>query len=191
MCYTTQNGNGFFNYDVCKECKGARCCQHFGCFYAPEDFIVLRTGTYTEEQQLVILAELAKLGRLSIDMMTLKDRTYGPLNPETLKPDLQRIKNEEGCLFLRVRNAGREVNDFQYFMEEGNYFPCSQWSAERGCSFKEDERPFGGRMIEPRRYGNCVDHTDYTELMLKWLPHQEVLVKLSEKFDGVKLFSLS
>ena len=30
--------NGYYNYEICKECKGQKCCAHFGCMYSPKDF---------------------------------------------------------------------------------------------------------------------------------------------------------
>lgn len=188
MSYTTQRKNGYFNPELCKECKGRGCCQHMGCFYAPSDFIVLSSGEkYSEEEQIVILAKLAEMGMFSIDAVNIRDREFGPLNPNTLKPDLEKINRFDGCLFLRARNTGRQINDFQYFMNEDEFYPCSFWSEENGCSLSDDQRPYTGRMVRPNRI-RCVDETNYTDFFGWWFQHQNVLVKLSQMFDGDQRF---
>lgn len=141
--------NGNYAYDICKRCKGKHCCAHFGCMFSPQDFIVLKDPKYTHEQQLLILTELLKQGKISIDMCWLKDTIFGPLNVMTKRPDIDKISDGDGMLYLRARNKDRPIVDLQYFLKEGGHYPCASWDPEKGCMLSEDERPYGGRMLKP------------------------------------------
>ena len=179
------NKNGYYDYQACKRCKGKGCCQHFPCFYAPWDFIVLSHDKYTHEERLIILTELLKQGKISIDMIWLADQEFGPLNPESKEPDLEKISNEDGCLFLRARAKDHPIIDFQYFLEEGHNFPCINWDPDKGCQYSEEERPYGGCMLKPflavvngenRIY--CHDMVDYEKFVEAWGKHQRLLYDL-------------
>jgi len=141
--------NGYYGYDICRQCKGKKCCAHFGCMYSPHDFIVLKDEKYTHEQRLLILVELLKQGKISIDMCWGKDRYWGPLNPISRKPDIDKMANGDGFLYLRARNKNQPVIDLQQFLNEGNDYPCINWDPEKGCCLSEEERPFIGRMLMP------------------------------------------
>lgn len=141
--------NGYYADEICKECKGKNCCAHFGCMYSPTDFIALTDPKYTHEQQLLILTELVKLGKISIDMCWAKDTFLGPLNPITKRPDIDKISNGDGFLYLRARNKDRPIVDLQFFIEAGGHYPCINWDPEKGCELSRDERPYIGRMLKP------------------------------------------
>lgn len=179
-------GNGYYNYDLCKACKGKRCCAHYGCMYSPEDFIVLGDTKYTHEQRLIILTELLKQGKISIDMCWGTDLYWGPLNPLSKRPDIEKMLNGEGYLYLRARNKNRPVVDFQKFMTESNY-PCINWNPEKGCCLSEEERPYCGRMLNPIVIKDGNGYEDYrcemkndaeTETIKLWARHQELMYDL-------------
>ena len=176
--------NGYYDYDICKECKGKNCCAHFGCMYSAQDFIVLRDEKYTHDQRLMILTELLKQGNISIDMCWMKDRYLGPLHPITKRPDIDKISDGDGALYLRARNKDRPIIDFQYFLEEGKHYPCKNWDPEKGCQFSEEERPYGGRMLKPIAVtsGDITIHTCETvgedDAIKSWLKHQLLLYEL-------------
>ena len=175
---------GYYAYDICKRCKGKRCCAHFGCMYSPTDFIVLRDPRYTHDQQLLILTELLKQGKISIDMCWLKDTYLGPLNPMTHRPDIDKISNGDGMLYLRARNKDQPIVDLQFFLKEGGHYPCASWDPEKGCQLSEEERPYGGRMLKPVAISDesgesyiCED-IGPEEILNLWLKHQLLLYDL-------------
>lgn len=140
---------GYYDYSICSQCKGAHCCAHFGCMYAPQDFEVLRNPESTLEEQLEVLTQLLKEGKISIDMCWLRDPNYGPLHYLTHKPDIDKIANGDGLLYLRARNKGRPIVDLQFFLKKQQHFPCINWDPEKGCMLSEEERPYGGRILKP------------------------------------------
>lgn len=178
-------GNGYYAQHICKECGGKGCCAHFGCMYSPQDFIVLREEKCTHEQRLASLVELVKQGRISIDMVCLKDPSYGPLDPIGKKPDIDRMSDGYGYLFLRARNVNRPVVDFQFFMKTGNHYPCINWNPETGCTLSVDERPAIGRLLNPRlvedpigfSYYDCQQNGD-VEVIKEWGEHQLLMYDL-------------
>lgn len=163
------------NEMICKGCKGKGCCQHFPCFYIADDFKVLREKKYTHEMKVRFLVEYIKIGNVAIDMMCYGDRVYGPLNCLSKKPDIDKISNRDGVLFLRARAKGRPVVDFQLFLDEGGYYPCINWSLEKGCSLMKDERPYTGRMLIPRIGGRCIDTSNYEAFFESWYKNRLVM----------------
>lgn len=166
--------------EMCKKCKGTKCCQHFPCIYAPTDFKVLREEQYTHEQRLKFFKEYIRiLENVSIDMVCLKDLKYGPLNHKSLTPDIDKISKGDGFLFLRARVAGRKIVDFQYFMDENHYYPCCNWSYENGCKLTHEERPYTGRLTIPLCDSkSCKDFTDYNELFAEWKKYSILMYDL-------------
>ena len=163
----------------CKRCKGVNCCQHFPCFYATSDFEVLREReNYTDEQRLEFLLEFIKLG---------KDMDYGPLNPKTMLPDLEKIKNGDGFLFLRARAKNRPIVDFQYFLDADYDWPCIHWSLEEGCDISIDERPFTGVWLIPNDYGACVEAYNDAEFCYGWSTYRELMYELYQRARWLKL----
>ena len=113
----------------------------------------------------------------------MKDRDFGPLHFQTLKPDIDKISNGDGYLFLRARCAGRPVVDFQYFMN-GEDYPCINWNPETGCVLSKIERPAGGRLLKPvlkewggSRYCAC-EQMGEEDILNHWIEHQLVLYDL-------------
>lgn len=187
--------NGYYNYDICKQCKGEHCCAHFGCMYSPNDFIVLKEESYSHEQRLLILTELVKLGKISIDMCWGKDSYLGPLNPISGKPDIDKMSNGDGFLYLRARNKGRPIVDLQHFLDKGNDYPCINWDPEKGCTLSEDERPFIGRMLMPvmiktptgGKVYRCKLHGEVETIDL-WAKHQLLMYDLYLKVRDLKIY---
>ena len=174
--------NGYYAPEICKLCHerkakgfgGPKCCEHMACFYSPSDFAVLRSNAYTHEQRVIFFTEFLKLGKISIDMCCGKDWINGPLHFQTHRPDLDKIGNGDGHLFLRARCAGRNVIDFQYFMEKGHDYPCINWNPNSGCALTAEERPTGGRLLKPilkefdgHKYCAC-EQLGEEELMSAW-----------------------
>ena len=178
-------GDGYYAKHICKECGGRGCCAHFGCMYSPQDFIVLREEKYTHKQRLLILTEMVKMGKISIDMVGLKDLTYGPLDPIGKKPDFDRMMEGYGYLYLRARNANRPVVDLQYFMERGHHYPCCNWDSNIGCTLPDAERPTIGRLLKPvlveeksrLRYYDCQMNGE-DEVIRAWGEHQALMYDL-------------
>lgn len=180
------NQKGYFDYDVCRECKGKGCCQHFGCFYSPRDFSVIHDESYSYEEKVKELTDILKKGKISIDMIWIKDHDWGPLNPITGKPDIDKISNHDGYLFLRACNSNRPVIDFQKFLEEGHNYPCINWSPENGCAYSEEDRPYGGKMLKPVKIEitpeqslyRCTDMIDYDLFVGEWSEYQLLMYDL-------------
>lgn len=174
--------------EICKVCKGRNCCQHFPCFYATSDFKVLREReNYTDEQRLEFLLEFIKLGKTSIDMFWAKDMDYGPLNPKTMLPDLEKIKRGDGFLFLRARIKDHPIVDFQYFLDADYDWPCINWSLEKGCNLSTEERPFTGVWLLPNDCGPCVEAYNEAEFCYGWSTYRELMYELYQKARWLKL----
>lgn len=177
--------NGYYAPEICQLCHqmkaegkgGPKCCEHMACIYSPLDFEVLRNDKYTHEQRVWVLTELLKCGNMAIDMCCYKDRTYGPLHYMTLRPDIDKMSDGDGYLFLRARSAGRGVIDFQYFMEEADY-PCMHWDPENGCRLSKEERPAGGRLLRPILKERCgvrfcaCEQVGEEDILNHWAKHQ-------------------
>lgn len=185
------NPNGYFAYDICKECKGKHCCQHFGCYYSAKDFPFLYEENVSYEEKLEFLVDKIMSGRISIDMIKMGDQFYGPLNPLTNRPDIDKIGNRDGYLFLRARNQGQPVVDFQFFLEERKNFTCVNWSQEGGCYYSEEDRPYTGKMLKPVKLANqffrCIDTTNYDLFAEEWGKHQLLIYDLYLKVRNMNI----
>ena len=51
---------------------------------------------------------------------------------------------------------------------------CSMLT-ENGCSLAFEDRPKGGRMLEARENGDCVQHYTQEMMIADWSPYQEIL----------------
>lgn len=183
------NPNGYFDYELCKECKG-KCCRHFGCFCSPLDFAPFRENA-SEEECLKYLVERFKTGRYAIDMIRLRDKVWGPLNPETKEPDEEKIRNHHGYLFIRARSVDASIIDFQVLMDTTKDHQCINWSLEHGCAFSEEDRPYSGRKLRPIRGKNggfaCSDMADYDELAEEWAKYRMLMYKLYLEVRELKI----
>lgn len=184
--------NGYYAPEICAFCHkckkegkgGPRCCEHMGCMYSPSDFQVLRSDNYSHDQRLMFLTEMLKLGKISIDMCWGKDPYYGPLNVLSGRPDIDKMSNGDGYLYLRARNAGRPVVDFQFFLADTGDYPCIHWDKDKGCQLSETERPEGGRLLKPvlkeiagERYCAC-EQMGEKEIIESWVKHQLLMYDL-------------
>lgn len=137
------NPNGYFDYELCKECKG-KCCRHFGCFCSPLDFAPFRENA-SEEECLKYLVEKFKTGRYAIDMIRLRDKVWGPLNPETKDHQCINWSLEHGCAFseedrpysgrklrpIRGKNGGFACSDMADYDEL-----AEEWAKHRLLMYK-------------------------------------------------------
>lgn len=165
--FRENHGVDIFNSEICGECKGKGCCQHFPCYYAPYQFQVFVDNTISHHERVMTIVGEIEKGKISFDMITFNDQVYGPLDPETLKPDFSRIQKADGFLFLRARARDGKVADFQYFMDGIAHHPCINWSLEEGCSLSNSERPYTGQMLIPKK-GRCIDLVDDWDFMYAW-----------------------
>lgn len=121
-------------------------------------------------------------------MCWARDTDWGPLNPLTKIPDINKMSNGDGILYLRARNKNRPVIDFQKFLDETKDYPCINWDAKRGCCLSEHERPCVGRMLKPILVKYPDGHEDYkcqiqgeAEIIASWEKYQLLMYDLYTK----------
>ena len=189
----SSDGRGYFNHDACRECKGKYCCQHFACVYVPEDFDVLNDDSISKEQKVLYLFnQIRESGNISMDLILFNDSKWGPINPDTHEPDIDKIRKDDGYLMLRASSKGRPIIDFQIFLEKGKDFPCINWSLENGCNLSKESRPFSGRMLKPvvlegypieKRYRCFIKDEDYDYMAIEWSKYQDIMFELYLKLE--------
>lgn len=192
----SSDGRGYFDYDACKECKGKNCCQHFACVYEPQDFSAFQDiDTNREKVVSELLRQIQENQNISLDLILFNDHVWGPINAETKEPDKNKIDNADGFLMLRARCAGREIIDFQIFLEKEKNYPCINWSVEKGCCLSKDNRPFSGRMLKPvvfegypieRKYHCITSDEDYDFLTHEWAKYQDIMYDLYLKLKELE-----
>lgn len=136
-----------FNHDVCQKC-GGKCCQRYGCAFAPGDFKNLSFES---------LKKLLDKGFVSI----------APISG--IQSGLQ-----NGILTLKVRNLGSQVCE----TEGDILRPCILWDSKIGCPFDDDNRPYGGKCLRATPDVGCLYGYSYKQRAEDWLPYQETLKKL-------------
>ena len=153
----------YANIGICSQC-GWECCKSCGCYFSPDDF---------EEISFESLKKQLEKGYISIDYVSgdILDRKFG-------------------LYILRVRNQNSPVVD----LVAVNRAPCILLG-EDGCKFQYRHRPTGGKLRVPSSelkgllgVRQC-NFDSYTLKMCgyEWAPHQRILKKLVNYFNGRKV----
>lgn len=141
----------------CSQCKG-RCCKERGCSLSPQDMwqaLGLENGSLPDKEMLVQLLNRPD-GRYALDFFSEKD---GP------------------CFYLRMRHK------CYTFIGVDAIGECVALT-ESGCALTEEERPKGGRFLESKPDGACVQHYTREQMCEDWAPYREVLKDIWDEYHA-------
>lgn len=173
----------FCKPEICKACRGEGCCKNCGCVFSPNDFYVFN-HPFSDEQRFQYLKHFLKRGYASIDHIRLNNQSTGAFTTyhERIRVSLEKILNNEGALYIRMRNVEKGIVDvLHYRLDEPK--GCIGLT-EKGCRFSFKNRPKGGRMVKPDSLGwmDCkVIYSEY-HAAIDWYPYQEILYRLYQEF---------
>ena len=143
-----QNTDGYRPGEECSHCKG-RCCREKGCSLALSDLErAIKKRGLTGNKREKILSLLQEDGNLyAIDRFHLEGKEI---------------------YYMRMRHHAYT------FVGEDAIGICAALTAA-GCILSEEDRPKGGRYLESRPDGHCIQHYGADEMAEDWLPYQESL----------------
>lgn len=154
----------------CGACKG-RCCRERGCSLSPEDMLQVlspedTTQALSSENMPRILPPQSEEEKAALKEALLRTLSEG---------DLYAIDcfHEGGSAFyyLRMRHKCYTFIGVEAMGE------CIALT-EQGCRLSEEKRPKGGRFLESRPDGRCVQHYTKEEMLRDWEPYQPVLKEI-------------
>lgn len=146
------------NKELCTKC-GGKCCKESGCIYFVNDF-----SEINEE----IITELLNTNRVSI----ASDINFELVNNQ-IKLKL--------ILYLRSRNINRDIVDLISLKTQ-----CFSL-LEDGCYWNDLQRPGSGKSLIPNSKGNCHQSHDLEKEISAWLPYQDLLIMLAQKYSGMSI----
>lgn len=153
----------------CSECKG-RCCRERGCSLSPQDMwraLEASDAALSGTNRTVDIAgEQFKRGLVRL------------LNqPEGLYA-LDFFSEKDGpCFYLRMRHK------CYTFIGVDAIGECVALT-RTGCSLAGTERPKGGRFLESKPGGHCVQHYTREQMCEDWAPYREVLQDIWEEYHA-------
>jgi len=156
--------DGYKPGEECSLCKG-RCCRERGCSLSPQDMW----------QALNQRAELLDLGKTE-DRAGLKEELLQLLKqPEGLYA-LDFFSEKSGpCYYLRMRHK------CYTFIGVDAIGECVALT-KSGCGLNEEQRPKGGRYLESKPGGGCVQHYTREQMCEDWAPYTELLKEIWEEY---------
>ncbi len=148
----------------CSVCRG-KCCRDKGCSLSPEDMNreLLRKPEEGADAAIIQSANEIGFSKLREELLALLTDSERGLYT------IDYFSEPEGpCFYLRMRHK------CYTFIGADAMGECVALT-EKGCILSEDRRPKGGRFLESKASGQCVQH--YTRAMMceEWKPYQEVL----------------
>ena len=142
----------------CALCKG-KCCREKGCSLSPEDMLQSMGKKDGKADRQEILELLKKEnGQYAVDFFTDQE---GP------------------CFYIRMKHkcytfVGVDAIGICIALEE------------KGCVLPMEQRPKGGRFLESRAGGQCIQHYTKQQMREDWRPYQESLSSIYREYE--KLF---
>ena len=174
----------FCKPEICKACRGEGCCKNCGCAFSPNDFYVFNYQ-FSDEQRYQYLKHFLKKGYASIDHKLLNNQKTGAFIAYhgLIRVSFEKILNNEGALYIRMRNKGKDIVDVLHIDPYEETLGCIGLT-EKGCRFSFKKRPKGGRMIIPDISGLMDCNVIYSEYhaAIDWYPYQEILYRLYLEF---------
>lgn len=173
--------NGFEPGNECALCKG-RCCREKGCCLCPDDMIKAMAAWQLSAMQGVGMAQLnAEI--LDGESLSLPKRIR--LAEEKLLSFLQ----EEGNLYTIDCFYAPTGPMYYLRMRHKNYTfigvdaigECIALTKE-GCSLSMENRPKGGRFLESKPDGHCIQHYSKEQMTEDWLPYQKILKSIWDEY---------
>ncbi len=157
----------------CSQCKG-RCCRERGCSLSPQDMwqaLKQRSdfGGWVEDVPGVIPVkskEGRQLREMLLQLLNQPDGLYA----------LDFFSEKDGpCFYLRMRHK------CYTFIGVDAIGECVALT-ESGCALTEEQRPKGGRFLESRPDGHCIQHYTREQMCEDWTPYVEVLKDIWEEY---------
>ncbi|MBQ7781819.1 MAG: hypothetical protein IJ405_07350 [Lachnospiraceae bacterium] len=187
--------NGFEPGNECALCKG-RCCREKGCCLCPDDMIKAlqnwqMQATHLSGQPVADCQEQGTTQTTAIkevdvcDGMDLSLPKRIHLAEEKLLPFLA----EEGNLYT-IDCFYAPTGPLYYLrMRHKNYTfigvdaigECIALTKE-GCSLSMEKRPKGGRFLESKPDGHCIQHYSKEQMTEDWLPYQKILKSIWDEY---------
>lgn len=122
-----------------------RCCKTMGCSLAPQDMLDALQRSAVTSDSLEGL--LQQSGKYAIDSFQIRGKAFYYL----------RMRHK--CFtFIGVDAMGECIA-----------------LTEQGCSLSFEDRPKGGRMLEGRENGGCIQHYTQEMMIAEWEPYQNIL----------------
>ena len=148
----------------CSQCKG-RCCKERGCSLSPQDMwqALGKDGGQFD------LKQAEEKSRLRSELLQLLEQ------PEGLYA-LDYFSEKDGpCFYLRMRH---KCYTFIGVDAIGECVALTQ----TGCNLSETQRPKGGRYLESKPGGACVQHYTREQMCEDWAPYVEILKSIWEEY---------
>lgn len=172
--------NGFEPGNECALCKG-RCCREKGCCLCPDDMIKALTEWQSSTE--CIAAENGEADFGGWESLSLPKRI--------------RLVEEKLLSFLLAEGNLYTIDCFyaptgpMYYlrMRHKNYTfigvdaigECIALTKD-GCSLSMEKRPKGGRFLESKPDGHCIQHYSKEQMTEDWLPYQKTLKSIWDEY---------
>lgn len=148
------------------QCKicGGACCKNSGCYFSPKDF---------KSISLEKMRSIISKGYISLVFV----------------PKMQ-TGLEQDVIIVKVRNKYATVCDTDPTESNGGCILLETG----GCSFDDEDRPYGGRALVPEKLEGktCTRGYSFRQCAEDWLPYQSILEALygeflwkDVEFDGI------
>lgn len=187
--------NGFEPGNECAVCKG-RCCREKGCCLCPEDMIKALRDWEMHETLL--------------DGQPVADGQKQGTTQDSVIKEVGVCDGLSLSLPKRIRLAEEKLLSF--LQEEGNYYTIDCFYAptgplyylrmrhknytfigvdaigecialtKEGCSLSMEKRPKGGRFLESKPDGHCIQHYSKEQMTEDWLPYQKILKSIWDEY---------
>lgn len=153
----------------CSQCKG-RCCKERGCSLSPQDMWQALERRNALEGSVIPTSseENGKLRETLVQLLNRPDGLYA----------LDYFSEKEGpCFYLRMRHK------CYTFIGVDAIGECVALT-ENGCCLSQEERPKGGRFLESKSDGHCVQHYTREQMCEDWTPYKGVLKDIWEEYHA-------
>lgn len=164
---------GYKPGEECSQCKG-RCCKERGCSLSPQDMwqaLKPETNAWAGCQEEVVAVlknseEKDRFREMLVQLLNQPDGLYA----------LDYFSEKDGpCFYLRMRHK------CYTFIGVDAIGECVALT-ESGCKLTQQQRPKGGRFLESKPQGACVQHYSREKMCEDWVPYKEVLKDIWEEY---------
>lgn len=189
--------NGFEPGNECAVCKG-RCCREKGCCLCPGDMI--KALVDWESKEMLLAGQSATDGQEqgTVQESAMKKGDADVCDGENLSlPKCIRLVEDKLLSFLQEEGNLYTIDCFytptgpMYYlrMRHKNYTfigvdaigECIALIKE-GCSLSMENRPKGGRFLESKPDGHCIQHYSKEQMTEDWLPYQKILKSIWDEY---------
>lgn len=158
--------DGYKPGEECSLCKG-RCCRERGCSLSPQDMWQALKG----EIEAFSPEKSEEWNKFRTELLQLLQQ------PEGLYALDFFMEKDGPCYYLRMRHK------CYTFIGVDAIGECVALT-KTGCSLAETRRPKGGRYLESRPGGGCVQHYTREQMCEDWAPYRELLKDIWEEYHA-------